>query len=87
MDKPLEQACGNTMSQKVEKTVEEQSEIMIAQHISQMKKHGGGLTLDFAKKQVDYLAEIGGYSLAIPPFPSCTKKTSENVRLLVVEKN
>uniref|UniRef100_A0A915D4J2 Transposase n=1 Tax=Ditylenchus dipsaci TaxID=166011 RepID=A0A915D4J2_9BILA len=96
MDKPLEQACGNTMSQKVEKTVEEQSEIMIAQHISQMKKHGGGLTLDFAKKQVDYLAVTAHFVndnwklvdmvLLFTPFPSCTKKTSENVRLLVVEE-
>uniref|UniRef100_A0A915EFZ0 Uncharacterized protein n=1 Tax=Ditylenchus dipsaci TaxID=166011 RepID=A0A915EFZ0_9BILA len=85
------------MSQKVEKTVEEQSEIMIAQHISQMKKHGGGLTLDLPKNKwtiwlkrmynpLIIIRKLVDMVLLFTPFPSCTKKTSENVRLLVVEE-
>lgn len=47
--------CSNTISNQIN-TQLQKAEIKLQTVIEMFKKHGGGITMDFAKKRVDYLA-------------------------------
>uniref|UniRef100_A0A915EK94 Uncharacterized protein n=1 Tax=Ditylenchus dipsaci TaxID=166011 RepID=A0A915EK94_9BILA len=64
--------------------------------VAELKANGGGLTMDFAKNQVDYIAVTAHYInsylqkinfvLVFAPLPSGLKKTSKNVKALITSE-
>uniref|UniRef100_A0A915DVD5 arginine kinase n=1 Tax=Ditylenchus dipsaci TaxID=166011 RepID=A0A915DVD5_9BILA len=87
--------CQRTISNRVEdalKSVKNE----VSMKVAQLKASGGGLTMDFAKNQVDFIAVTAHYInsnwqkinfvLVFAPLPSGLKKTSENVKALIASE-